>query len=76
VNESYPGWIKWSHTEGVITCEILSPHKPGTEWRLLSAFIGRLADKYSSRVHSINIQFPEPAPAGPAAARTRARRKR
>jgi len=57
-NPSYTGWINWSASGGVITCEILSPRKPGTEWRLLSAFVGRLADKYADRVHSINVQFP------------------
>jgi hypothetical protein len=58
-NPSYPGWMNWSHAEGVISCAILSPHKPGTEWRLLSALIGRLADKYPSVIHSIGIQFPD-----------------
>ncbi len=57
-NESYPGWINWSHFDGIITCEVLSPRKPESEWRLLSALIGRLADKYNERVHYISIQFP------------------
>ena len=58
-NPSYSGWINWSSAGGVISCEILSPRKPGTEWRLLSALIGRLADKYAAQVHSISIQFPD-----------------
>ncbi len=57
-NPSYSGWINWSSAGGVISCEILSPRRPGTEWRLLGALIGRLADKYADRVHSISIQFP------------------
>lgn len=57
-NEAYPGWMNWSHASGIILCEVLSPHKPGSEWRLLSAFIGRLADKFADRIHSIAIQFP------------------
>lgn len=56
-NKNYPGWINWSTSAGVTTCEVLSPQKPGEEWKLLSAFIGRLADKYREDVHSINIQF-------------------
>ncbi|MDA8091885.1 MAG: hypothetical protein M0Z52_13835 [Actinomycetota bacterium] len=56
-NKNYPGWMNWSSYSGVITCEILSPRKPGEEWKLLGAFIGRLSDKYRAEVHSINIQF-------------------
>lgn len=58
-NPSYSGWINWSSAGGVISCEILSPRKAGTEWRLLSALIGRLADKYAEQVHGISIQFPD-----------------
>ena len=57
-NASYPGWMNWRESKGVITAEILSPMKPGGEWRFLSALIGRLADRYAADVHSINIQFP------------------
>ena len=35
------------------------PQKPGEEWKLLSSFLGRLADKYADQVHSIHIQFPD-----------------
>ena len=56
-NKKYPGWMNWSSSYGVINCEILSPQKPGEEWKLLSAFVGRLSDKYSKEIHSINIQF-------------------
>jgi hypothetical protein len=55
----YPGWMNWSYAEGVIVCEVLSPRKPGSEWKLLSALVGRLADKYADRIHSISIQFPD-----------------
>jgi hypothetical protein len=58
-NPQYPGWMNWTHAEGVIICEVLSPHKPGGEWKLLSALIGRLADKYADRIHSVSIQFPD-----------------
>jgi hypothetical protein len=57
-NQSYPGWMKWSQSDGVINCEVLSPRKPGTEWRLFTAFVGRLADRYASQILSINVQFP------------------
>ena len=42
---------------GVVTCEIVSPHKPGQEWKILSSFVGRLADRYGDRIHGIGIQF-------------------
>lgn len=58
-NPGYSGWINWSESGGLISCEVLSPQKPGGEWRLLSALIGRLADKYAAHVHSISIQFPD-----------------
>ena len=58
-NPTYSGWISWSDSRGVITCEILSPRTPGNEWRLLSALIGRLADKFAESVHTISIQFPD-----------------
>jgi len=61
-NNAYPGWMNWSASEGIITCEILSPNKPGREWQLFSAFLGRLADRYSDRIVAINIQFPGAAP--------------
>jgi hypothetical protein len=78
-NESYPGWINWSHSDGVIFCDLLSPRKPESEWRLLSAFIGRLADKYKDRVQYISIQFPASYGTrtwGRPRARPRARRRR
>jgi hypothetical protein len=61
-NSAYPGWMNWSASEGIITCEILSPNKPGHEWQLFSAFLGRLADRYADRIVAINIQFPGSAP--------------
>ncbi len=70
-NPNYSGWIKWSYAAGVISCEFLSPRRPGTEWRLLSALVGRLADKFADQVHSISIQFPEAK-----APRTRRKRRR
>lgn len=58
-NPNYSGWINWSYAGGVVSCEVLSPRKPGTEWRLVSALVGRLADKFADQVHSISIQFPD-----------------
>jgi len=57
-NVSYPGWMNWSVADGVINCEVISPHKPGREWQFFSAFLGRLADRYADRIVAINIQFP------------------
>jgi hypothetical protein len=58
-NSAYPGWMNWSASEGIITCEVRSPNKPGREWQLFSAFLGRLADRYADRIVAINIQFPD-----------------
>ena len=76
-NSAYPGWMNWSVSEGIITCEVLSPNKPGREWQLFSAFLGRLADRYADRIVAINIQFPGSVPfdAPPRRRRSRARRK-
>jgi hypothetical protein len=60
----YPGWINWSNAEGVITCEVLSPHKPANEWQLMHAFLGRLAARFATRIVAINIQFPGPVQTG------------
>ncbi|MGQ0835151.1 MAG: hypothetical protein ACT4O5_09575 [Gammaproteobacteria bacterium] len=62
VNPSYHGWMNWSVAHGVISCEVLSPQKPGREWQLFSAFLGRLADRYADRIAAINIQFPASIP--------------
>jgi hypothetical protein len=62
---SIPGWLKWSTRDGVLLCEIVSPRKPRDEWHLFSAFLGRLAHRFSDRIHSISVQFsaaPEEAP--------------
>ncbi len=72
-NPSYTGWMNWSYAEGVISCAVLSPQKPGSEWKLVSALIGRLADKYPDRIHSIGIQFPDAHPPKPMGKRRRRR---
>jgi hypothetical protein len=54
----HPGWMNWSVSEGVITCEVISPRKPGHEWQLFHAFIGRLAARFADDISAINIQFP------------------
>ncbi len=71
VHVNYPGWMNWSATPGAITCEIMNPREPGTEWRLLHAFIGRLADRYAGLIYGVSIAFPD---AGGGAAPARARR--
>ena len=72
-NPSYPGWMNWSPGVGLMNCEIISPRKPGGEWRLFSAFLGRLADRYADQIVAINVQFPASTPAD---ASKRKRRKR
>jgi hypothetical protein len=57
-NLSCPGWMNWSVADGVINCEVISPRKPGREWQLFSALLGRLADRHTDRILAINIQFP------------------
>lgn len=75
-NSAYPGWMNWSVSEGVISCEVISPNKPGREWQLFSAFLGRLADRYAERIVAINIQFPGSTPFEPPARRRAARAPR
>jgi len=62
---STPGWMKWGHEDGVTTCSILSPKKPGMEWKFFSAFLGRLADRFAYKIQSINVQFPGEPPTPP-----------
>ena len=61
-NLSYPGWMNWSVSDGLISCEVISPRKPGREWQFFSAFLGRLADRYADRIVAINVQFPNSTP--------------
>lgn len=58
-NPNIPGWMNWSSSEGILHCEVRSPRKPGSEWRLFSAFLGRLADRYADQILSLSVQFPE-----------------
>ncbi len=57
-----PGHLKWTPTDGLIACEIHSPKDEGKEWQLLSAVIGRLADRFPAVVAAINIQLEAPPP--------------
>jgi hypothetical protein len=55
---TYPGYITWSSArDGVIIASVRSPRRPQDEWMIMSAFIGRLADKYPSSIHTISLQF-------------------
>ncbi|HWP60061.1 MAG TPA: hypothetical protein VNL14_19365 [Candidatus Acidoferrales bacterium] len=74
-NLSYPGWMNWSVSDGLINCEVISPHKPGREWQLFSAFLGRLADRYADHIVAINVQFPGGS-AKPVRGAARKRRRR
>jgi hypothetical protein len=71
---SSPGWMNWTHADGVIQCEVLSPRKPGAEWQLFSKFLGRLADRYADSIDAINVQFPAAARAAPARRKRRGKR--
>jgi hypothetical protein len=75
-NSAYPGWMNWSASDGMISCEILSPNKPGREWQLFSAFLGRLADRYAQRIVAINVQFPGSVPFEDGTRRRTARARR
>ena len=56
---TYPGWMNWTAADGVISCAVLSPRKPGQEWQLFSAFLGRLAPRYADSIAAIEVQFPD-----------------
>ena len=62
VHERYPGWMNWSVGAGAIACEIHSPKQEGTEWQILTAVVGRLAQRFPALVEGINIQLPAPEP--------------
>ena len=55
-----PGYMSWVEVEGVIACEIRTPKDEGKEWQLLTAVIGRLADRFPAAVESINVQLAAP----------------
>ena len=57
-----PGYMNWVEVEGVIACEIRTPKDEGKEWQLLTAVVGRLADRFPAAVESINIQLIAPPP--------------
>jgi hypothetical protein len=73
-NPTYTGWMNWTHVDGVITCTIVSPRKPGGEWQFFSAFIGRLADRFADKIHNVNVQF-VPAPAKVATVKRKTKRR-
>ena len=75
-NLSYPCWMNWSVHDGLINCEVISPHKPGREWQFFSAFLGRLADRYAQHIVAINIQFPTAAAEFARAALKKRRRRK
>ena len=75
-NLSYPGWMNWSVHDGMISCEVISPRKPGREWQFFSAFLGRLADRYPHHILAINIQFPGSEAESPGIKKRRRTRKR
>ena len=68
-----PGYMNWVEAEGVIACEIKTPKDEGKEWQLLTAVIGRLADRFPGAVESINVQLTAPPPEPP---KKRPRRRR
>jgi len=57
-----PGYMNWVEVDGVIACEIRTPRDEGKEWQLLTAVVGRLADRFPAAVESINIQLIAPPP--------------
>ncbi len=72
----HPGLMRWKESNGVFTGSLRGA-KGESGWRLLGAFLGRLADKYADRVERIEIRFAETvkvkAPARGAAKRARRR---
>lgn len=68
-----PGFMNWTSVDGLIACEIRAKAKDeGKEWQLLTAVIGRLADRFPAVVESINIQLVAP-PVEPVKKRRRRR---
>lgn len=73
---TYPGWMNWTSAEGMISCSVLSPRKPGQEWQLFSAFLGRLADRYADQIVAIEVQFPGAVPKSRPSPRRRKQRRK
>lgn len=76
VHVRYPGRITWTHAQGVIDATVVSPRRPGDEWQIFSAFIGRLAQRYAGSISGIIVQFPEDAQTRGVRRRTRRRVRR
>ena len=57
-----PGYMNWVEVDGLLACEIRTPRDEGKEWQLLTAIVGRLADRFPAAVESINIQLVAPPP--------------
>lgn len=57
-HKRYKGAMRWEEKDGVLDCRILGGEPSG--WQFLRAFIGRLSDRFSDRVESVHIEFPEP----------------
>jgi hypothetical protein len=74
VHVRMPGYMSWAASEGVVACEIRTPRDEGKEWQLLSAVVGRLADRFPAQVAGINIQLEAPPPE-PVKKKRRAKRK-
>ena len=55
-----PGFMTWTNLHGIIACEIHTPRDEGKEWQLMSAVLGRLADRFPAFVESIHIQLTAP----------------
>jgi hypothetical protein len=68
--------MNWSVHDGMINCEVVSPYKPGREWQLFSAFLGRLADRYADEIVGINVQFPNSSADSGKSTKTRRRVRR
>lgn len=50
--------------------------RPNEEWQLLSAFIGRLSDRFRDRIAGINIQLEPDEPPKKATRRKKAKKKK
>jgi hypothetical protein len=55
-HKRFRGEVRFHPTDGPLLVTVRSP-KSNNEWQLLSAFIGRLADRFRDQVSSVSIQF-------------------
>jgi hypothetical protein len=70
-HKRFRGEVRFARSDGPLLVTVRSP-KSVDEWQLLTALIGRLADRFRDQISSISLHFEAPA----AVAKKRGKRKK